>query len=90
MTAIKPRLTYTDEFKNQLVQLYFNRKRKCDMIREYHITASLLDKQIKQTQTTGSKKDNHFDLENELIELHKRNYQLEMKNDILNQAALIR
>ena len=44
MTTIKPRRTYTDEFKNQLVQLYLNRKRKCDMIREYHITASLLDK----------------------------------------------
>ena len=31
----RPRRTYTDEFKNQLVQLYLNGKRKCDIVREY-------------------------------------------------------
>ena len=91
MTTKRPRRTYTDEFKNQLVQLYLNGKRKCDMIREYEIAASLLDKWIKQSQTTGSfkEKDNRSDLEKELIELRKRNKQLEMENDILKQAALI-
>lgn len=87
----RPRRTYTDEFKNQLVQLYLNGKRKCDITREYDIAASLLDKWIKQSQTTGSfkEKDSRSDLENELIELRKRNKQLEMENDILKQAALI-
>ena len=82
---------YTDEFKNQLVQLYLNEKRKCDIIREYDIVTSLLDKWIKQAQTIVflKEKDNRFDLENELIELCKRNKQLEMENDILKQAALI-
>lgn len=91
MTTKRPRRTYTDEFKNQLVQLYLNGKRKCDIIREYDIAASLLDKWIKQSQTTGSfkEKDNRSDLEKELIELRKRNKQLEMENDILKQAALI-
>lgn len=91
MTKKRQRRTYTDEFKEQLVQLYLNGKRKCDIIREYDISASLLDKWIKQSQTTGSfkEKDNRFDLENELIELRKRNKQLEMENDILKQAALI-
>lgn len=91
MTTKRPRRTYTDEFKNQLVQLYLNGKRKCDIIREYEIAASLLDKWIKQSQTTGSfkEKDNRSDLEKELIELLKRNKQLEMENDILKQAALI-
>jgi transposase len=91
MTTKRPRRTYTDEFKNQLVQLYLNGKRKCDIIREYEIAASLLDKWIKQSQTTGSfkEKDNRSDLEKELIELRKRNKQLEMENDILKQAALI-
>ena len=28
----RPRRTYSDEFKNQLVQLYLNGKRKCDII----------------------------------------------------------
>lgn len=34
MTEKKQRRTYTDEFKEQLVQLYLNGKRKCDIIRE--------------------------------------------------------
>ena len=57
MATKKPRRTYTDEFKNQLVQLYLNGKRKCDMIHEYDIAASLLDKWIKQSQTTGACKE---------------------------------
>ncbi len=87
----RPRRTYTDEFKNQLVQLYLNGKRKCDIIREYDISGSLLDKWIKQSTTTGSfkEKDNRSAMEQELIELRKRNKQLEMENDILKQAALI-
>lgn len=91
MTEKRQRRTYTEEFKEQLVQLYLNGKRKCDIIREYDIASSLLDKWIKQSQTTGSfkEKDNRSDVENELIELRKRNKQLEMENDILKQAALI-
>lgn len=91
MTKKRQRRTYTEEFKEQLVQLYLNGKRKCDIIREYDIASSLLDKWIKQSQTTGSfkEKDNRSDVENELIKLRKRNKQLEMENDILKQAALI-
>ena len=76
----KPRRTYTDEFKNQLVQLYLNGKRKCDIVRKYDITPSLLDKWIKQSNTTGSfkEKDNRSAEELELIELRKRIKQLEM------------
>ena len=87
----RPRRTYTDEFKTQIVQLYKNGKRKCDIIREYDMTPSLLDKWIKQSDETGSfkEKDNRSTLEQELIELRKRNKQLEMENDILKQAALI-
>lgn len=87
----RPRRTYTDEFKNQLVQLYLNGKRNCDIIREYDISGALLDKWIKQSTTTGSfkEKDKRSALEQELIELRKRNKQLEMENDTLKQAALI-
>jgi len=87
----RKRRTYTDEFKNQLVQLYLNGKRKCDIVREYDIAASVLDKWIKQSENTGSfkEKDNRSAEEKELIELRKRNKQLEMENDILKQAALI-
>jgi transposase len=37
----RKRRTYTDEFKNQLVLLHLNGKRKCDIVREYYISASL-------------------------------------------------
>ena len=69
-TQRKPRRTYTDEFKNQLVKLYLNGKRKCDIVREYDLSNSLLDKWIKQSQKTGSfkEKDNRSDLEIELLE----------------------
>lgn len=87
----RPRRTYSDEFKNQLVQLYLNGKRKCDIVREYDISSSLLDKWIKQATSTGSfkEKDNRSEEEQELIQLRKKVKQLEMENDILKQAALI-
>jgi len=87
----KPRRTFTAELKSQIVQLYQNDKRKCDIINEYDISPSLLDKWIKQEESTGSfkEKDNRTPEELELIELRKRNKQLEMENDILKQAALI-
>ena len=85
------RRTFTAEFKTQIVALYHGGKRKCDIIREYDISGSLLDKWIKQSQSTGSfkEKDNRSTEEQELIDLRKRIKQLEMENDILKQAALI-
>lgn len=44
----RQRRTFTTEFKQQIVDLYHSGKRKCDIIREYDITNSLLDKWIAQ------------------------------------------
>lgn len=87
----RPRRKFTDEFKEQIVQLYLNGKSKADIKKEYDLYAYTLDKWIKQHQETGSfkTKDNLSETEKELIELRKRNKQLEMENDILKQAALI-
>jgi transposase len=87
----RPRRTYTDEFKNQVIQLYKNGKRKCDIIREYDIASSLLDKWIRRADKSSSfkEKDNRTPEQQKLIELRKRNKELEMENDILKQAALI-
>lgn len=76
----RPRRTYTDEFKNQLVQLYLNGKWKCGISREYDLSPSLLDKWIKQSNSTGffKEKDNRSQEEQELIELRKKVKQLEM------------
>ncbi|MBN2795338.1 MAG: transposase [Clostridia bacterium] len=85
----RPRRKFTDEFKEQIVQLYLNGYSKADIRSEYNLYASSLDNWIKQHQYTGSfkSKDNLSDTEKELIELRKRNKQLEMENDILKQAA---
>lgn len=87
----RTRRTYTPEFKQQLVDLYKNGKRKCDIIREYDISSSMLDRWIAQSTNSGSfkEKDNRTPEQQELIELRKQNQQLKMENDILKQAALI-
>lgn len=90
-TTKRPRRVFTDEFKEQVVKLYLNGKSKAEIIREYDLTPSSLNRWIEQHQKTGSfkTKDNLSEAEKELIELRKRNKQLEMENDILKQAALI-
>ncbi len=86
----KPR-KYTDEFKQQLVDLYHSSKRGCDICREYDIVHSLFDKWVKQAENSGSfsEKDNRMPEQEEMIKLRKENQQLRMENDILKQAALI-
>jgi len=87
----KARRTYTPEFKAQMVKLYENGKLRKDIISEYDLTPSALDKWVKQSQTSGSfkEKDNRTPEEAELIKLRKENQRLLMENDILKQAALI-
>ena len=87
----KARRTFTAEFKEQIVQLYLNGKPRKDIIREYDLTPSSLDKWVNQSQTSGSfkEKDNLTPEEQELNKLRKEIKQLQMENDILKQAALI-
>jgi transposase len=87
----RERRTFTSEFKQQMVQLYLSGKQRKDIIREYELTPSALDKWIRQSKTSGSfkEKDNLTPEQEELIRLRKENKQLLMENDILKQAALI-
>ena len=87
----RSRRTFTPEFKQQLVDLYHSGKRKYDIVREYDIAKSLLNKWISQADHSGSfkEKDNRTPEQQELITLRKQNQQLKMENDILKQAALI-
>lgn len=89
--AKQARRTFTSEFKKQMVQLYENGKSRAAIVEEYELTASALDRWIKQAKTTGSfkEKDNRSPEENELIALRKELQHLRMENDILKQAALI-
>ncbi|MFK4475723.1 transposase [Paenibacillus sp. RC73] len=74
-----------------MVLLYENGKSRADLVEEYGLTASALDRWIKQGLTTGSfsEKDNRSPEENELLTLRKEVQRLKMENDILKQAALI-
>lgn len=74
-----------------MVQLYENGKSRAAIVEEYGLTASALDRWIKQVQTSGSfkEKDNRSSDENELLALRKENQRLKMEVDILKQAALI-
>lgn len=87
----RPRRTYTDEFKNQMVKLYESGKPKKEIMNEYDLTLTAFNTWIKRSKTTGSfkEKDNRTPEENELIQLRKENQKLKMENDILKQAALI-
>ena len=91
MTEKREKRTYSETFKQQLVQLYNNGKPRSEIIREYDLTASAFDKWVKRINTTGSsrEKDNRTPEQEELLRLRKENQQLKMENDILKQAALI-
>ena len=91
MTQRRAKRTYTDEFKQQMVKLQNSGKPRSEIIREYDLTPSALDKWIRRINATGSTKEsvNRTPEENELIKLRKENQKLKMENDILKQAALI-
>ena len=78
----RERRTYSDEFKQQMVDLFLNGKPRSEIIREYELTPSAFNKWVKQAKSTGSfkHKDNLSEEQKEL---------LRMENDILKQAALI-
>ena len=87
----RERRTYTDEFKQKIVELYNSGKPRAELIREYELTPSALAPWINKYNKTGSFRieDNRSEEEKELIRLRKENQRLKMENDILKQAALI-
>ena len=91
MTTRRERRDYSEDFKNQLVQLFNAGKPRAEIIREYELSASAFDRWVKRINATGSTKesDNRAPAEQELIKLRKENQRLKMENDVLKQAALI-
>jgi transposase len=84
----RERRTFTDEFKHQIVQLYLSGKPRKDIIREYDLTPSSLDKWINCSQATGSfkEKDNLTEEQAELIKLRKHSIHFHL---ILHSIPLI-
>jgi putative transposase len=91
MTEKRAKRKFTDQFKQQMVQLHNNGKPRAEIIREYDLTPSSLDNWIRRINATGSAKecDNRTPESTELLKLRKENQKLKMENDILKQAALI-
>lgn len=87
----RERRSFSKDFKEQGVQLHLAGKPRADIVREYDLKPSALDRWVRQHQSSGSfqEKDNRTPEETELIKLRKENQRLMMENDILKQAALI-
>lgn len=87
----KTRRHFTDDFKQQIVDLHQAGRKRSELINEYDLTPSTFDKWVKQAKTTGSFEtvDNLTAEQRELIALRKRNKELELQVDILKQAAVI-
>lgn len=87
----RARRNYSEDFKNQMVQLYNAGKPRAQIIREYDLTSTAFDRWVKRINNTGSTKecDNRTPEQEELLKLRKENRQLKMENDVLKQAALI-
>ena len=80
---------YEEEFKRQIVQLYENGKPSSQIRAGYGIPRSTLQRWVQGIRNSGSTRavDNRTPEQNELIELRKRNRQLEMEVDVSEQAA---
>jgi transposase len=84
-------VTYTEEFKRQIVELIGSGKTVSEIEREYKVTKTSIREWLKRYSKSGEfgAEANRSEAEKELRELRKENRQLRMENDILKQAALI-
>ena len=91
MTERRERRSFSEDFKNQMVQLFNAGKPRAEILREYDLSSTAFDRWVKRVNTTGSTRenDNRTPEQLELIKLRKENQRLKMENDVLKQAALI-
>lgn len=83
---------YEENFKKQIVNIYNQGNHSYRALaEEYGIATSTIRQWVLRYNESGSFNvdDNRTDLEKELIELRKINKQLEVENDILNEAPLL-
>lgn len=87
----KTRRFFSQEFKSQIVALIENGKSRSEVIADYDLTPSSVERWVKQSRTTGSFKhiDNLTPQEREIRELKKHLREKEMGVEILKSAALI-
>ncbi|WP_143151334.1 IS3 family transposase [Tepidibacter formicigenes] len=80
---------YTEEFKKQIVGLVESGKSPTEIVKEYNVARSTINKWFKDYTTSGSfkAKENRTEEENELIKLRKENQRLKMENDIFKASG---
>ena len=82
---------FSDDFKRQIVELINAGKPKSDVMREYDLCKSTVDRWVKAINGSGSPHaaDNRTPEQSRIIELERENRRLRMEVDVLRQAALI-
>ena len=80
---------FTDEFKRRIVELVNAGKPKADVMREYDLSKSTVDRWVESINESGSPHaaDNRTPEQNRVIELERENHRLRMEVDVLKQAA---
>ena len=82
---------FTEELRRQIVALVDSGKPRAEVMREYDLGKSTLDRWIRRVHACGSTAaaDNRTPERNRLIELERENARLRMGVDALRQAAPI-
>lgn len=82
---------FTEGLGRQIVALVDSGKPRAEVMREYDLGKSTLDRWIQRVHACGSTAaaDNRTPEQNRLIELGRENARLKMEVDVLKQAALI-
>ena len=80
---------FTDEFKRQIASLYNAGKPPSEIMREYDLGKSTVERWIKSINATGSPRaaDNRTPEQSRIVELERENKRLRMEVDVLKQAA---
>lgn len=82
---------FTDDFKRQTVNPYSAGNPKHEIMDEYDLGKSTVERRVKSINATGSPRaaDNRTPEQNRVPELERGNRRLRMEVDVLKQAAPI-
>ena len=80
---------FTDEFKRQIVGLHDAGKPRREIMEEYDLGKSTVERWIKSINATGPPRaaDNRTPEQSRIVELERENERLRMEVDVLEQAA---
>ncbi len=88
----RTRNTYSKEFKAQMISLIEGGKPRIEVINEYELRPSTLDRWIYEYKSPSNPNNPELNLspeQREIAELKRELHQTQMERDILKQAALI-